>query len=76
MRDFYCGLSKLSTDELIQISHDCEELLGAISVAEYKELSSLSRRGIYDRINSKKIKSEKLFGNIKIIMNDHLKNKL
>ena len=75
MRDFYSGLSKLSTEELIQISHDCKELLGAISVAEYKELTSLSRRGVYDRIKTNKVRSERLFGNIKIIMNDHLKNK-
>ena len=73
MRDFYKGLIKLTPDELIQISHDCEDILGALTVSEYKQLTGLSRRGVYDRIKSKTVKSEKLFGRLHIIMNDYEK---
>lgn len=75
MRYFYNDLSKLSTDELIQIIHDCEDILGACTVLEYSQLTGNSKRYIFDLIHSGKLKSFQHNGIYIIVVNDHLTNK-
>ena len=72
MRDFYKGLSKLSTAELVQILHDCEDLLGLVSAQEYADFTGKSKRYVFDLIHAKKVKSIERDGRYFVVINDHL----
>lgn len=74
MRNFYNGLRKLSTDELIQIVHDCEDILGACTVMEYSQLIGKSKRYIFDLIHSGRLKTFQHNGIYVVVVNDHLIN--
>lgn len=57
------NLHKLSKDDVLQIFHECEEILGLIDVTKASELLNISKRRIYqlmDKNNSIEIGSHKL----------------
>lgn len=58
------NLSKLDPDTLIQIMHECAEVLGLVSVDEYCKILGVKRRTAYEHIKIGKIKS--------IIINNHI----
>ena len=64
----------MSTDELIQILHDCEDLLGLASAPDYAEFIGKSKRYVFDLIHAKKVKSIERDGRYYVVINDHLIN--
>lgn len=52
----YEDLERLTKKELIKVIHDCEEILGLITVNEYATMIGKSKRHVFDLIHAKKIK--------------------
>lgn len=64
------NLSKLDSDTLIQIMHECAEVLGLVSVDEYCKIMCMKRRNVYYKIQEKTIKSITISGHIFPIINN------
>lgn len=64
------NLSKLDTDTLIQIMHECAETLGLVTVDEYCKIIGTKRRTAYDNIQKGRIKSININNHIFAIIND------
>ena len=66
-------ISKLSSFEILEVLHDCEDLLAPISPAEMAERTGLSKKQILNRIELGKYMTFD-FDNRKFpIVNDHIK---
>lgn len=52
----YNMLNSLPKYQVLSILHDCVEVLGAVSVAEYARMEEISKRAAIDRINLNKVK--------------------
>lgn len=72
MSKYYEKLSKLHSADLLQILHDCVDILAPVSPAELAEMEQVSKKAILNRIDSKKYLTFN-FDNRKFpIINDHL----
>ena len=69
----YEDLERLTKIELIKVIHDCEEILGLISVSEYAKMIDKSKRHIFDLIHTNKLDFIVKNGIYYIIVNDHIK---
>jgi len=49
-------LSNLSSEELLEVAQECNEILGVVSVKDCIEILCDNRRTIYDRLKKNKIK--------------------
>jgi len=56
------NLHRLSSDDLIDIMHECAEALGVVSVTEYCELMLMDRYCLNRQIRSGKIKHVNIGG--------------
>lgn len=72
MSKYYERLSKLHSVDLLQILHDCVEILAPISPAELAEMEGVSKRAILNRIEAKKYFIFEFEGRKFPIINDHL----
>jgi hypothetical protein len=64
------AIHKLDAEKAIEVLHECAERLGLVSVGEFKQISGMKRRTIYDHISSCKLTSTDFCGNKLIIIND------
>jgi hypothetical protein len=72
MRKYYEKLSKLHSADLLQILHDCVELLAPLSPGKIAEIEGKSKRAILNRMDAKKYMIFKFDGRKYPVMNDHL----
>lgn len=71
---YYKGLSKLSSNELLVILHDCVDLLAPMSPAEMALHECLTKKQILNRIELGKYMVFNFDGRKYPIMNDQIKN--
>lgn len=71
---FYQKLSKLSSNDLLTILHDCVDLLAPLSPAEMAEHECRSKKQILNRIELGKYMTFNFDDRKFPIMNDHLKS--
>ena len=45
----YNNLSCLPKEEVLQILHDCVEILGVVSMKDYAEMNTITKRAAIDR---------------------------
>jgi uncharacterized protein with PhoU and TrkA domain len=69
----YEDLERLTKKELIKVIHDCEEILGLITVNEYATMIGKSKRHVFDLIHANKIEYIHRDGVYYVIVNDHIK---
>lgn len=55
-------LHELDKDMVIEIMHECAEILGVVSVKEYFDATCFARRTVYDYMQSGKLKYFSLSG--------------
>ena len=72
MSKFYEKLSRLHSADLLQILHDCVELLAPVSPAEIAAMEGKSKRAILNRIDANKYLIFEFDGRKYPVMNDHL----
>ena len=72
MSKYYEKLSKLHSAELLQILHDCVEILAPISPADMAKMECKSKKGIFNRIEANKYLIFNFDGRKYPIVNDHL----
>ena len=72
MSKYYEKLSKLHSADLLQILHDCVELLSPLSPAEIAAMEGKSKRAILNRIDANKYLIFEFDGRKYPVMNDHL----
>ena len=65
----HANISKLSTDDQIEIVLSCVENLGLMPVSEYAEVMCINRREVYRRISANKIRSIKISNIILVAIN-------
>ena len=70
---YYKGLAKLSSSELLDILHDCVDLLAPMSPAEMAQHECLTKKQILNRIELGKYMVFNFDDRKFPIMNDHLK---
>lgn len=71
---YYARLSKLGSNELLTILHDCVDILCPVSPAEYAEFCNLSKKAVCNQINANKLMCFEFDDRKYPIINDHLKN--
>jgi predicted transcriptional regulator of viral defense system len=71
MSKYYEKLSKLKSVELLQILHDCVELLAPVSPAELAKMQGKSKRAILHRIEAGKYLIFEFDGRKYPVVNDH-----
>ena len=69
---YYAKLSKLHSAELLQILHDCVDILAPISPAEIAQMEGVSKKAILNRIAANKYLIFEFDGRKFPIINDHL----
>ena len=72
---YYKGLANLSSSEILDILHDCVDLLAPLSPAEMAQHECLSKKQILNRMETGKYMIFNFDDRKYPIMNDHLKNK-
>jgi hypothetical protein len=72
---YYQRLSELSSKDLLEILHDCVELLQPLSPLEMTKMGGCSKKQIFNRIESGKYMTFNFDGRKYPIVNDHLKGK-
>jgi len=72
MSKYYEKLSKLKSTELLEILHDCIELLAPVSPAKLAKMQSKSKRAIFNQIEAGKHFGFEFDGRKYPIINDHL----
>jgi hypothetical protein len=72
MSKYYEKLSKMKSAELLQIMHDCEELLCPVSPAKLARMQGKSKRAILNQIEAGKHMIFEFDGRKYPIINDHL----
>lgn len=72
MSKYYEKLSKLHSAELLQILHDCAELLAPVSPAQMAAMECRSKRAILNRIADGKYLVFNFDGRQYPIVNNHL----
>ena len=71
---YYEKLSKLNSSSLLQILHDCVDILAPVSPNEIAKMEGKSKRAIINRINEGKYMTFDFDNRKYPIINDHLKN--
>ena len=66
------NIHKLSTEDLIEILHECAEALGVVSVEDYMNINCRKRRTVFQNIKDNKIKVVNIAGRKFPVVNDHL----
>jgi len=66
-------LSKLSSEELLTILHDCVNLLAPVSPSEMAEFDNISKKQVFNRIEAGKYMVLNFDGRKYPIINYHLK---
>ena len=72
MSIYYKKLSRLHSADLLQILHDCADLLAPVSPAELAAMEQVSKRAILDRIEAGKYLVFQFNGRKFPVVNDHL----
>jgi hypothetical protein len=69
---YYHKLSKLHSADLLQILHDCVDILAPLSPAEISDMEGVSKKAILNRIDANKYMIFEFDGRKFPIINDHL----
>ena len=69
---YYEKLSKMHSADLLQILHDCVDILAPISPAEMAKMENVSKKAILNRIDGQKYLTFNFDGRKYPVMNDHL----
>ena len=72
MSKYYQKLSKLHSADLLQILHDCVDILSPVSPAEIAKMEGVSKKAILNRIQANKYLVFEFDGRKFPVMNDHL----
>lgn len=65
------NLFLLDSDTLIELMHECAEILGVCSVDEYCKIKYKKRRTVYDNIKNNKVKYIKIANNKYPVLNNY-----
>lgn len=72
MSKYYDKLSKLHSADLLQLLHDCVDILAPLSPAEIAKIEGVSKKAILNRIDANKYMIFEFDGRRFPVMNDHL----
>lgn len=72
MSKYYEKLSRLHSADLLQILHDCVDILAPVSPAELAEMEKKSKKAILNRIEAGKYLTFNFDNRKYPIINDHL----